>query len=101
LHTIGWIINLLVEDFVEPWLVIGSNAAEANVMGRAYCPRCKQSLNEVLSSFECLATWNKIEKYYAPGDKCNLVRRCTHCGTLTREQKEARPAVRRPHPLRK
>ena len=59
-------------------------------MGKAYCPRCKRALNEVFSSFECLATWDKREKLYAPGDNCGLVKRCTKCGTVTREQKEHR-----------
>jgi hypothetical protein len=57
-------------------------------MGKAYCycPKCKKMLTEVLSSFECLSTWDKAEDYYAPGDECKLVNRCPDCGTLTKEK---------------
>jgi hypothetical protein len=51
-----------------------------------YCPACKKMLAQVLSSFECLATWDKIEDYYAPGEDCKLVHRCPDCGTLTKER---------------
>ena len=51
-----------------------------------YCPKCKKMLTQVLSSFECLSTWNKAEDYYEPGDECKLVNRCPDCGTLTREK---------------
>ncbi len=51
-----------------------------------YCPKCKKMLTQVLSSFECLSTWDKIEDYYAPGDDCKLVNRCPNCGTLTKEK---------------
>jgi hypothetical protein len=53
-------------------------------MGKAYCPNCKKILTEVLSSFECLAAWDRAEGYYVPGDDCKLVRRCPDCGSLTR-----------------
>jgi hypothetical protein len=43
-------------------------------------------LTQVLSSFECLSTWDKVEKYYVPGDDCKLVNRCPDCGTLTKER---------------
>jgi len=43
-------------------------------------------LTQVLSSFECLATWDKAEDYYVPGDECKLVNRCPDCGTLTKEK---------------
>ena len=43
-------------------------------------------LTQVLSSFECLATWDKAEDYYVPGNKCKLVNRCPDCGTLTKEK---------------
>ena len=57
-------------------------------MARAYCycPKCKKMLTQVLSSFECLSTWNKSEDYYEPGDECKLVNRCPDCGTLTKEK---------------
>ena len=51
-----------------------------------YCPKCKKMLTQVLSSFECLSTWNKAEDYYAPGEDCRLVNRCPDCGTLTKEK---------------
>jgi hypothetical protein len=51
-----------------------------------YCPKCKKMLAQVLSSFECLSTWDKIEDYYVPGDDCKLVNRCPDCGTLTKEK---------------
>lgn len=57
-------------------------------MAKAYCPKCKKTLTQVLSSFECLSTWDKAEEYYAPEDEdgCKLVRRCPDCGTSTRER---------------
>jgi len=51
-----------------------------------YCPECKKMLTQVLSSFECLATWDKAEDYYVPGNDCKLVNRCPDCGTLTKEK---------------
>ncbi len=51
-----------------------------------YCPKCKKMLTQVLSSFECLATWDKAEDYYVPGNDCKLVNRCPDCGTLTKEK---------------
>ena len=51
-----------------------------------YCPKCKKILNQVLSSFECLSTWDKAEDYYVPGNECKLVNRCPDCGTLTKEK---------------
>lgn len=51
-----------------------------------YCPKCKKMLSEVLSSFECLSIWDKIEDFYVPGDDCKLVNRCPDCGTLTKER---------------
>ena len=53
---------------------------------RRYCPKCKKTLTQVLSSFECLSTWDKAEGYYAPEDECELVKRCPDCGTLTKER---------------
>jgi phage FluMu protein Com len=70
-------------------------------MGKAYCPKCKKTLNEVFSSFECLATWDKAEKFYTPGDNCNLVRRCTKCGTLTKEQKKDYSLLNKPPQLQR
>ncbi len=57
-------------------------------MGKVYCycPKCKKMLTQVLSSFECLATWDKAEDYYVPGNDCKLVKRCPDCGTLTKEK---------------
>jgi hypothetical protein len=55
-------------------------------MAKAYCPECKKMLLEVLSSFECLSTWDKTEDYYAPGDECKLVKRCPDCGTLAKDR---------------
>ncbi len=55
-------------------------------MAKAYCPECKKMLPEVLSSFECLSTWDKAENYYAPGIECKLVKRCPDCGTLTKDK---------------
>ena len=52
----------------------------------SYCPKCKKMLTQVLSSFECLSTWNKAEDYYAPGEDCRLVNRCPDCGTLAKEK---------------
>jgi len=43
-------------------------------------------LTQVLSSFECLATWDKAEDYYVPGNECKLVNRCPDCGSLTKEK---------------
>jgi len=57
-------------------------------MSKAYCPKCKRVLLQVLSSFECLSTWNQAEGYYAPGEDCELVRRCPDCGTLTKEREK-------------
>jgi len=57
-------------------------------MGKAYCPKCKRKLIEVISSFECLSTWNKEERFYIPGDDCELVKRCPDCGTLLTEKDE-------------
>ncbi len=51
-----------------------------------YCPKCKKMLTQVLSSFECLSTWDKAEDYYVPGNACELVNRCPDCGTLTKEK---------------
>ncbi len=51
-----------------------------------YCPECKKMLTRVLSSFECLSTWDKAEDYYVPGNECKLVNRCPACGTLTKEK---------------
>ena len=51
-----------------------------------YCPECKKMLTQVLSSFECLSTWDNVEDFYAPGDECKLVNRCPDCGTLTKEK---------------
>ena len=55
-------------------------------MAKAYCPECKKMLLEVLSSFECLSTWNRAQDYYAPGDECKLVKRCPDCGTVTKDK---------------
>ena len=57
-------------------------------MGKVYCycPKCKKMLTQVLSSFECLATWDKAEDTYVPGDDCKLVNRCPDCGALTKEK---------------
>jgi hypothetical protein len=57
-------------------------------MAKAYCPKCRRMLFQVLSSFECLSTWDKAEKYYAPGEDCKLVKRCPDCGTLTKEREK-------------
>ncbi len=51
-----------------------------------YCPRCKKILPQVLSSFECLSTWNSAEDYYEPGNECKSVNRCPNCGTLAKEK---------------
>ncbi len=51
-----------------------------------YCPECKKMLTQVLSSFECLSTWDKAEDYYVPGNECKLVNRCPDCGALTKEK---------------
>jgi hypothetical protein len=51
-----------------------------------YCPKCKKMLTQVLSSFECLSTWDKAEDYYVPGNECKLVNMCPDCGTLTKEK---------------
>ncbi len=61
-------------------------------MAKAYCPECKKMLPQVLSSFECLSTWDRTQDYYAPGNECKLVKRCPDCGTLAkdREKKIAR-----------
>jgi len=55
-------------------------------MAKAFCPKCRKMLTQVLSSFECLSTWNKAEEYYAPEEDCKLVRRCPDCGTLAKEK---------------
>ncbi len=55
-------------------------------MAKAYCPECRKMLLQVLSSFECLSTWDRAQEYYAPGDECKLVKRCPDCGTLTKDK---------------
>jgi len=67
-------------------------------MAKAYCPECKKMLPQVLSSFECLSTWDRTEDYYAPGNECKLVKRCPDCGTLAkdRERKIARDLSKKP-----
>ena len=55
-------------------------------MAKAYCPECKKMLPQVLSSFECLSTWDRAKEYYEPGDECKLVKRCPDCGTLTKDK---------------
>jgi hypothetical protein len=55
-------------------------------MAKAYCPECKKMLAQVLSSFECLSTWDKAQDYYAPGNECKLVKRCPDCGTLAKDK---------------
>jgi len=55
-------------------------------MAKAYCPECKKMLPQVLSSFECLSTWDKAQDYYAPGNECKLVKRCPDCGTLAKDR---------------
>ena len=55
-------------------------------MAKAYCPECKKMLPQVLSSFECLSTWDKAQDYYAPGNECKLVKRCPDCGTLAKDK---------------
>lgn len=72
-----------------------------------YCPECKKMLAQVLSSFECLSTWDEIEDFYVPGDDCKLVNRCPNCGALTKERerkihkelknKRGKEDVRPPH----
>ncbi len=57
-------------------------------MAKAYCPECKKILPQVLSSFECLSTWDRAQDYYAPGNECKLVKRCPDCGTLTRDKEK-------------
>lgn len=77
-----------------------------------YCTKCKRMLTQVLSSFECLSTWNKAEDFYEPGDECKLVNRCPDCGTLTIEKerqiqkhelknKTGKEEVRSAHPKKK
>lgn len=56
---------------------------------KAYCPKCRRQLTQVLSSFECLSTWDKEEEFYAPGDDCRVVKRCPTCGTVAREREKA------------
>ena len=63
-------------------------------VAKAYCPKCKKRLDQTLSSFECLATWDKEQEYYAPESECNLVKRCPVCGTITAEKE--RGIQRRP-----
>lgn len=55
-------------------------------MSKAYCPECKKMLPQVLSSFECLSTWDRVQDYYAPGNECKLVKRCPDCGTLAKDR---------------
>lgn len=57
-------------------------------MAKAYCPECKKMLPQVLSSFECLSTWDRAQDYYAPGDNCKLVKRCPDCGTLAKDKEK-------------
>ncbi len=56
---------------------------------KAYCPKCRRQLTQVLSSFECLSTWDKEEDFYAPGDDCRVVKRCPTCGTVAREREKS------------
>ncbi len=57
-------------------------------MAKAYCPECKKMLPQVLSSFECLSTWDRAQDYYAPGNECKLVKRCPDCGTLAKDKEK-------------
>jgi len=57
-------------------------------MAKAYCPKCKKRLVQVLSSFECLSTWDRAEEYYAPENECKLLKRCPTCGTLAMEKEK-------------
>ena len=43
-------------------------------------------LPQVISSFECLSTWDRAQEYYAPGNECKLVKRCPDCGTLAKDK---------------
>jgi hypothetical protein len=63
-------------------------AEEVMRMGKAYCPQCKEILKQVLSSFECLSNWDQSEEYYIPENECELVRRCPHCGAMTRDREK-------------
>ncbi len=45
-------------------------------------------LPQVLSSFECLSTWDRGQDYYAPGNECKLVKRCPDCGTLAKDKEK-------------
>ena len=55
---------------------------------KAYCMKCRKVLTQVLSSFECLSTWDKVEEFYAPNDDCKLLKRCPDCGTLVKERQK-------------
>ena len=55
-------------------------------MAYGYCPKCRKMLTQVLSSFECLSTLDKVEDYYVEGDDCTFVNRCPDCGTLTKQK---------------
>ncbi len=57
-------------------------------MAKAYCPECRKMLPQVISSFECLSTWDRVQDYYAPGDECKLVKRCPDCGTLAKDKEK-------------
>ncbi len=65
---------------------------------KAYCTKCRKVLTQVLSSFECLSTWDNVEGCYAPNDDCRLLKRCPSCGTLVkeREKKIQKPLIRKP-----
>ena len=54
-------------------------------MAKAYCPECKKMLPQVLSSFECLSTWDKAQDYYAPGNFPGIKERiCDETGKVRR-----------------
>jgi hypothetical protein len=67
-----------------PASLVGEVVRMAKAYG--YCPECKKMLTQVLSSFECLSTWDEAEDYYVPGDECKLLNRCPDCGTLTKNK---------------
>jgi hypothetical protein len=68
------------------WLLNLTEEVAKMAKAYCYCPECKKMLTQVLSSFECLSTWDTIEDYYVPGADCRLVNRCPDCGTLTKEK---------------
>lgn len=86
LHKLECVTILTIERRADKSGEAVKFVEEVIKMGKAYCPQCKEILKQVLSSFECLSNWDQSEEYYIPESDCELVRRCPHCGAMTRNR---------------